>query len=138
MHSNCRPIITTSATGRKFHCSGGEVKPRQHDRLWVRLPTGFQVPQSITELHDKLLAMFPNGGAYKLPAEKTAMAAINVQVPAELYNRLDAYCARKGYARGRVVRALLELVFAETDDAQAQLLFNGWRDDADTPVSHFK
>ena len=60
MDSKCCPTVWWVKGGRSFQCRGGA-----HKRLWVRLPKDFEEPRDLTELHDRLVSLFPNGGSHK-------------------------------------------------------------------------
>jgi len=143
MHQNCSPVIATYERGERFVCHGGFDPPHQHDRLWVSLPRGFVSPdaEGMAALHDRLIALFPNGGHHKWreveATEPTTVTRTTVTVPlaGEIADALALYCARVSYNRVEIIRSLLCAVFTEPDEVRALASLQAWRKDARAKLS---
>jgi len=136
MHEDCKPAFMSYARCVKLVCFGGEAAPFQHDKIWVELPLSFQGPSPYSPemgaLHDKFLALWPEGGHHKHSeqAEPVEKATMSVQLEGKLLERFQLYCHRAGYSRGAVIRGLLSAVFIQPNDERAAETFKSFRDDA--------
>jgi|SRR5579862_478542 len=132
MHKNCHPIISRLANRKEFICFGGEPKPYQHDKIWVKLPLHFEEPDNLAELHDEFLERWPEGGYHKHkppqdPKEESRpQASIAIKLDGTLLEKLTLFAARVGYNRSVVLRSLVLVLFT-TDEQEAMSSFKTWR-----------
>jgi hypothetical protein len=137
MHKDCHPELLVYAACKKLVCFGGEVKPFQHDKLWVQLPFSFEDPgrDGLALLHDKFVEMWPEGGSHKHrpptePDESGPQVTMSLKLDGAVLEKLNLYCSRAGYNRASVIRSLLHMIFTDADAKHAAATFEAWRKDA--------